>query len=600
MEAKHIHESFQQKLKVLQEGYAKRLPNKIQDIETTWHHVLETEGEEQAVQAFHRLVHSIAGSGGNYGFVQTGRNARELELFIKDMLENTLPMTTEHQAHIAGLLDRLKTAMHQELVQDVLATQQDALPTQQDTLSEPAPNLPNPPNREEPRAETQSSVPIFCSGVSHTNCFPIAHDACGPETYQPENRCIYLVEDDTWVAEDLKLQIGHFGYTVQVFEHPSHIKHALSYSKPAAVVMDVMFPDGLLGGQELAVEIRALCQQVPVMFMSARDDVMARLQAVRAGGMAYFTKPVNVSALIDKLDEMTTDRQPEPYRVLIIDDEQDMTAMYDMFLRRDGIDTVAINDPMHMMQPLHDFRPDLILMDLYMPGCNGLELASVIRQQETFVGIPIVFLSAETNLEQQLIAMNRGGDDFLTKPIDSNHLISIVNARAQRSRDLRASMIRDSLTGLLNHTTTKEALHREVLYASRRKSAISFAMIDLDKFKSVNDTYGHPAGDRVIKSLSRVLQQRLRKTDIIGRYGGEEFAVMLPDTEGKHAVQVLDEIRNDFSQIRQRAEEREFSVTFSCGIADFPSYTDAAIINKAADEALYEAKHRGRNCVILR
>ncbi len=596
MDTNNIHESFQHKLTVLQQGYAKRLPDKIQHIEATWHHVLQTGGDEQAMQAFHRLVHSIAGSGGNYGFVQTGRNARELELFVKTIIETVLPITTQHQAHIAGLLDRLKTAMHQELshITSATATQQDAQSTQQDTQSKSSTNLPNPnqTNDKEPVAEVPSSVPVFCSGVP---C-----DAHAPQPHQPENRLIYLVEDDTWMAQDLKLQIGHFGYTVEIFEHPSHISHALRYSKPAAVIMDVMFPEGLFGGQEFEAQTRALCQHVPVMFMSARDDVIARLQAVRAGGIAYFTKPVNVSALIDKLDHITTNKQPEPYRVLIIDDEQDMTAMYNMFLRRDGIDTVAINDPMHIMQPLHDFRPDLILMDLYMPHCNGLELASVIRQQETFVGIPIVFLSAETNLEQQLIAMNRGGDDFLTKPIDSSHLISIVNARAQRSRDLRASMIRDSLTGLLNHTTTKEALHREVLYASRRKSTISFAMIDLDKFKSVNDTYGHTVGDRVIKSLSRILQQRLRKTDIIGRYGGEEFAVMLPDTEGKHAVNVLDEIRNDFSLIRQQAEEQEFSVTFSCGIADFPSYADASIINKVADEALYEAKNRGRNCIILR
>jgi diguanylate cyclase (GGDEF)-like protein len=128
---------------------------------------------------------------------------------------------------------------------------------------------------------------------------------------------------------------------------------------------------------------------------------------------------------------------------------------------------------------------------------------------------------------------------------------------------------------------------------------MSFAMIDLDHFKNINDTYGHPTGDRVLKSLARVLQQRLRRTDIIGRYGGEEFAVMLPDTDGSKAAGVLDEIRQDFSQVRQRSEQDEFHVTFSCGIADFPRYQDAAIINKVADEALYHAKHQGRNRVVL-
>jgi diguanylate cyclase (GGDEF)-like protein len=195
--------------------------------------------------------------------------------------------------------------------------------------------------------------------------------------------------------------------------------------------------------------------------------------------------------------------------------------------------------------------------------------------------------------------MLRGGDDFLTKPVYPDHLLTVITSRAQRSRALRASMVRDSLTGLLNHTTTKEHLVREVALSQRRQSPISFAMIDLDRFKSINDTYGHATGDRVIKSLSRVLRQRLRKTDIIGRYGGEEFAIMMPDTDARLAAHVLEQIRAGFAQIRQRAEEREFAVTFSCGVASAPPYNDPDWLNHMADQALYRAKALGRNRVVL-
>jgi diguanylate cyclase (GGDEF)-like protein len=210
-----------------------------------------------------------------------------------------------------------------------------------------------------------------------------------------------------------------------------------------------------------------------------------------------------------------------------------------------------------------------------------------------------VFLSAETSLDKQLSAMSLGGDDFLIKPIQAEHLIRAVSSRAQRSRVLRSFMVRDSLTGLLNHTRTKEQLDFEVARARRQNGALSFAMIDIDHFKSVNDTYGHPVGDRVIKSLSRLLQQRLRKTDVIGRYGGEEFAVILPNTDGPSAVKVFDVIREGFAQIRQRAEREEFGVTFSCGVAPFPVYANSAALSVAADKALYQAKQGGRNRMML-
>src|SRR6185503_1923102 len=133
-------------------------------------------------------------------------------------------------------------------------------------------------------------------------------------------------------------------------------------------------------------------------------------------------------------------------------------------------------------------------------------------------------------------------DDFLTKPIGEDRLVASLTARAQRARVLRSFMVRDSLTGVLNHSRLKAQLQIEVARSRRQGRRLAYAMIDIDHFKEVNDRHGHPAGDRVILSLSRLLQNRLRKTDIIGRYGGDEFAVILPDADGPTAVKVLAEI----------------------------------------------------------
>jgi diguanylate cyclase (GGDEF)-like protein len=237
---------------------------------------------------------------------------------------------------------------------------------------------------------------------------------------------------------------------------------------------------------------------------------------------------------------------------------------------------------------------------MYMPVCNGIELSRVIRQIDAFVSIPIVFLSSEMNLKKQLTAMSTGGDDFLTKPIQPDHLISSISLRAERMRIIRSFMHCDSLTGLLNHTKIKEQMDIAVDRARRRKGTLAVAMIDIDRFKAINDTYGHPAGDRVIKSLANLLRQRLRRTDIIGRYGGEEFVVILDDTEAEKALILLDEIRVNFSGIKHQSEGREFHSTFSCGIAAFPQCPDETFLANTADKALYEAKNSGRNRVVLK
>jgi diguanylate cyclase (GGDEF)-like protein len=555
---------------LLRKTYAQQLPGKMERLQQLYDLVSSTvtaperknrpsgrdnlfllPGTQEAFNEFHRMVHNMAGSGTSYGFTQLSETALDLDNFLKKFSGTEIVPGPDAWDQISVCLRRLAGIA-------------------QNPADTPAKSL----------SEHLMTIP------SHSE-----DDA---------NRLIYLVEDDQEFADDLQLQIGHFGYTVRRFEDTDSVKRAVQEEEPAVIIADVVLPEGSDAG---FIAVNAVQKQVtapvPVMFLSSRGDMLARLQAVRAGGKAYFTKPIDPSELIDKLDALTSREAPSPYRILIIDDEAALASYYALTLESAGMKTAVVTDPLDVTQTLTDFRPDLILMDVYMPVCTGLELATVIRQQADFVSIPIVFLSAECDIEKQLAAMSSGGDDFLTKPIEPSHLISSVTMRAHRSRTLRSFMIRDSLTGLLNHTTIKERLGVEVMRAARNNGRLSFAMLDIDSFKSVNDRFGHLIGDRVIKSLSRLLQQRLRKTDILGRYGGEEFAIILNDTDGKTAVQVMDGIRQAFSQIRHRTQETEFEVTFSCGIAEFPTYTDTARLNDAADKALYVAKHKGRNQVVL-
>jgi diguanylate cyclase (GGDEF)-like protein len=284
--------------------------------------------------------------------------------------------------------------------------------------------------------------------------------------------------------------------------------------------------------------------------------------------------------------------------VLIVDEDQEQVAYYALILQQAGMITSVATDPAQIMSILVESKPDLILMDIYMRGCSGMELTRLLRQHEAFTTLPVVFLTFESSSDRRLQAIREGGDDFLIKPIKADDLIAIVKIRAERYRSIRYHMERDSLTGLLNHSNLKEQLRREVIRCERTGVDLSFAMIDADHFKQVNDTYGHLTGDRVLKSLAGMLQDRLRRTDIIGRYGGEEFGVILLNTAAEKAHDIMNEIREKFAALDHHAGSESFKMTFSCGIASFPRSSTAEELTSRADDALYAAKEAGRNRVI--
>jgi diguanylate cyclase (GGDEF)-like protein len=206
-------------------------------------------------------------------------------------------------------------------------------------------------------------------------------------------------------------------------------------------------------------------------------------------------------------------------------------------------------------------------------------------------------LSGETDIAQQVEALRLGGDQFLTKPANPIILSAVVKTKIDRYRDMLRSGRHDSLTGLLNHSASKEQLE-QMLRRALPAGHLAVAMIDIDRFKSINDNYGHPVGDQVIRSLAWLLRGRLRNSDLIGRYGGEEFIVALGGVDIGQAVALIDRIREDFSQLPHAHSRGALRASFSCGIAAVPSYVTGSSLIEAADAALLEAKREGRNRII--
>jgi diguanylate cyclase (GGDEF)-like protein len=336
---------------------------------------------------------------------------------------------------------------------------------------------------------------------------------------------------------------------------------------------------------------------VPITVISSEGSFQTRFACAKAGADGFMQKPIDIPRLVDRLDQFRQHSEEAPFRILIIDDDELLAAHFQLVLEHAGMEALALSDPSQALDLVKSFRPELILLDLYMPDYPGADLARTIRQDDDWLAVPIVYLSSERDIGVQLSAMTRGGDDFLTKPISDKNLVTAVRIRALRARALSDLMYRDSLTGLLKHARIKDQLVVECERAKREDEALCAAMLDIDHFKKVNDTYGHAIGDRVIKALAQLLKQRARKTDILGRYGGEEFAVILPGCDIEMAMKILEDIRERFSRIEFAHPGGTFSATLSGGVAQLSEKLSGQSLLAAADEALYRSKQAGRNLI---
>jgi len=402
----------------------------------------------------------------------------------------------------------------------------------------------------------------------------------------------WLIGHDQLVWRELLEQLGYFGMAAEfiIWGQP------LPDSTDGAPLL--LLDMSSLPVAEWRTRIQELRQRFAMgqlICLGVRSDFDQLQQSLGGGADSCLLEGTPLHTIVEQIMELNERQEQEAYRVLIVEDSKTASHLIRRTLEENQIVSEVVNDPRQELNALKQFNPDLILMDMYMPNCTGVEAARVIRQHNEFLSIPIVYLSGETNVALQVDAMRLGGDHFLTKPFNPVFLNAIVKCKIDRYRALRRSMYNDSLTGLLNHTSGKSMLDVLLSNVAHEGGRLSIVMMDIDHFKQVNDTYGHPVGDQVIRSLSWLLKQRLRKHDILCRYGGEEFLIGLPHTNAEQAFVVMDRIRQDFGQIRHPYRDTFFHTTASGGIASFPCHQTSDALIKAADDALYEAKRGGRN-----
>ena len=528
----------------LRRDYKDRLPEIVRGLSTSVRSAHDSgETSTDAFEEARLRAHSLRGTAGSYGFFRVSEAAARLETALAQVDAANPQSMPPAWEHVLGALD--------------------------DTLHAAAADTPADPQ-----------APASAPTVVGTRVLVVDADASFRDRVAEAGRHQLI---DVAGAATVKAALGLARST-----------------RFAGVVLDAHV--GPTETFTLARELRTLpgYEALPIAFVSADTSIRTRIEAVHAGATLYLRKPLDQDALATALRDLTNETQDIRPRALVVDDDAAFGASVVELLRAHQIDARALTDPRAALNAVEYFRPDVLLLDVVMPVVGGLDLCRILRTTPAFRTLPILLVSSKTDVETRIQAFEAGADDHIGKPLVPQELLARVRGRIERQRLLRDRAERDSLTGLLLRGPVVETLRAKLADAQRKGSVLSVAIIDLDGFKAVNDTYGHLAGDRVLTTLGRLLATGFRGEDVRGRWGGEEFLVAFPGEPSEVAEGLVLRVLRELRELPFTGDQGElFHITFSAGVATYP---DAGLtvegLLKAADRRLYRAKRLGKNRVV--
>lgn len=409
---------------------------------------------------------------------------------------------------------------------------------------------------------------------------------------------VYHLSDGSALAVALDQRLEALGYELEILDDASELCEVLAALPPDAVVVNAGFLGALEGvGEVLRAARKRTGARIPLLALADEDSVQGRLAARRAGADAFLPSVGRVEEVTSRLGELLMPEHEEAYRVMVVEDDRSQALFAESILRKAGMEVCVVCDAMQVIGELERFKPDLILMDLYMPQVDGAELTSLIREREGDIATPIVFLSGEHDADKQLEALTAGGDDFLSKPIRPKHLIAAVSNRVRRAR----ALIRQGSTALPDPREGDTGLYRRAFVLERINEALAeedvrnrdggVLFLEIDGALALRERLGLTVLESLLADVGRHLVLQLKDYDLPARYGEGSFFVFAPERDEAALEALAGQLRSALMTHPFQVEGRPLRLRIMVGICSLRhGFSDAGSALNTAERACREAR----------
>ncbi len=607
----------------LRQVFVKTLPKRLDTVHRRARRLTMQGWDVNVLTVFFHDVQALAGACGRYGVLDAGEILYGIETFVAPHLERlTLPDATELPQfqrvvdalgaliakHVPEKVAVMAPGTTGPLVAERGGIQTLVIPPREywrrwgvgDVDSAVASAIAAPKASMEAHAAARATVTAIGSGpaaaIAPSSPAPApARTQSKPIRANAEKR-IYHLGDGSAFASEIDQKLENSRYPFDLIEDAETLREMLGAFAPAMVIVDAAFLPQLDAiGDSLRLARARTSQKVALVVFADNNDIATRLKAMRAGADAFITLPVPAGDALTRIEELLDGESGEPFRVLIIEDDRSQALFAESILRKAGMETRAVMDPISALEELNAFRPELILMDLYMPDCDGMELTTLIREREAYTNVPIVFLSGEHDEEKRFDALSAGGDDYLEKPIRPKHLISAVTNRVRRARvtskRVQAHNPRDPVTGLYDRAHVLERLGESLAHDEAHRMGGGLLFLLVDGAQNIRERIGLSAFDQLMGQAGALLTGLVQSRDVCARFGDTSFIGLVPELSEAELLVLANNVRMAFDQHVFEIGDRSITLAIAIGVATFAqNLGEAAAMVNAAERACVIAR----------
>ena len=404
---------------------------------------------------------------------------------------------------------------------------------------------------------------------------------------------VYHLTEHGPLSLELDQRMEAAGYEVELLDTPEELSELLGALPARLALVDAGFSDQL---DEIGATVRAArelsSQPIQLVALSEADDITLRLNAKRAGVDLLLVEP-NAAEVLKRLGQLVSPGGGEPFRVLVVEDDRNQALFAEGILRNAGMQTDVVLDPLDVLEALHRFNPDLILMDLHMPHANGIELTVLIRDQDPFLHTPIVFLSGEVDTDRQFETLEAGGDDFISKPVRPKHLIAAVSNRVARHRASQAKQTRRSgrhpETGLMHRTEVREQIV-DALASAHEGSVGGVLFLEVESVNLLRDRLGLTLLEQLLGAVGKVVGEQAGSRPAT-RFGDGSFVVLDTERDEAGLEAFATQLRATLVQHPFTVQGRPLRLRVSVGVCAFKHrFTDVAELLDVAERMARESR----------